>query len=98
LNAHGSTASVQPPARFVIDPSLPAAPPPSLPGSGPDGILIHAPLRGSDKPEFGQLAEESHVQPAEGPNGSANHAVTLDCKSQKLVYQIDEFPEKDYKA
>jgi hypothetical protein len=96
LNAHGSTAGVRPPARFVIDPSLPASPAPALAAIGPDGVLVQAALRGSAKPQFGQLAQEPPIQPAEGPTGSANQAVALDGKSQKLVYQIDEFPEEDY--
>jgi DUF1680 family protein len=96
LNAHGTNASVRPPARFVLDPSLPVGPAPSLPAVGPDGLQVHASLQGVARPQVGQLAQESLVLPAEGPNGTTGQAVRLDGQSQKLVYQIEEFPEEDY--
>jgi DUF1680 family protein len=96
LNAYGRTASAQPPARFVVDHSLPVATLPALHAAGPDGLLVHASLGRSAQPEFGQLAHASSLSWTNGPGGIANQSVRLDGQSQKLIYHIAEFPEEDY--
>jgi len=95
VNSHGKMESVQPPARFTVDPALPAVPV-VIPQAGPDGLLVRADLRGTAEPAFGRLVSGAHFRPAAGVNGTAGQAVRLDGKTQKLAYGIEEFPGEDY--
>lgn len=97
VNAHGTTDSVVPAARFSVDLSLPAQPLTALePKEGPNGLLISAPLHGDPKPEFGEATGVAGFKPVPGPNGEPASAVELDGKTQMLRYVIEEFPEEDY--
>jgi hypothetical protein len=95
VNAHGNTGSAPPPARFSVNPALKPIPV-ELPQVGPDGLIARADLRGTIEPVLGKLVRTAQFQAAEGVNGTAGQAVQLDGKSQKLVYEIGEFPEEDY--
>lgn len=95
LNAYGNTASVLPPARFTIDPTLTPVPV-AIPTVGPDGLLVRAELHGTIEPGFGKLARATQFQVATGKDGTAGQAVQLDGKSQKLIYGVAEFPEDDF--
>jgi uncharacterized protein len=95
INAWGKTDSVRPPARFAVNPALPALPV-RIPSLGPDGLLTRADLRGTAEPAFGRLVEGGRFQPAAGVSGAAGQAIRLDGESQKITYAIGEFPEEDF--
>ena len=97
-NPNGETESVQPAARFKVDPSLSPLPEDLSGGNpeGPGGVLVKAPLRGDPKPEFGQLKRATDFQPGSGPDNQPQHAVALNGQAQMLVYGLEEFPDENY--
>jgi len=98
-NGSGHTESIPPHNHFSIDPSLPPAPDvPDTPyGERPkDKAITLAPLRGDVKPEWGQLKDARGWKPAAGPDGKPNGAIELDGQAGRIVYGLEEFPDRDF--
>ena len=94
-NSHGQTESIAPPARFRMEPTLPPYEEASN-QTGPDGMLIDAPLRGEPRPKFGTLRSAVAFTAADGPDGQADPAVELDGVKGLLSYAVEEFPVEEY--
>lgn len=98
VNAHGRTDSVEPAARFRVDPSLPPEPEDAAPQEGPDGLLIRASLHGDAMPQFGRLKETVTVKAAPGPRGGERRAVELSGRGEMIRFVLESFPEEEYTA
>ena len=62
---------------------------------GPDGLLLHAPLRGTADCRFARLVRADGNTPAEGRNGEKDTAVRFDGTGM-AVYELASFPRADY--
>ncbi|MDP6546737.1 MAG: glycoside hydrolase family 127 protein [Phycisphaerae bacterium] len=98
-NAFGSTESIPPHRRFVIDPTL--APEPDTPETPygqrtKDQMVVHAPLAGEVKPAFGRIIHARGWKPAPGVDGKPKGAIELDGKTGRVVFGLAAFPERDF--
>lgn len=83
-------SSVRPAAKFIVDPGLPASADKISTAIGPRGELIRATLSGSPLPEHGKWRVSDGWKPVEGGG------VALNGVDQKLVYELEEWPDGDY--
>lgn len=100
-NAFGTTESIRPHRRFVIDSSLdpePDAPETPYGQRIKDQMLVHAPLAGTVKPAFGRILDARGWKPAPGPGGKPKGAVEVDGKTGRILYALAAFPEHDFTA
>lgn len=98
-NEFGSTESLAPHRRFVIDPALP--PQPDIPETPygqrtKDQMIVHAPLAGDVKPAFGRMIDARGWKPAPGADGKPKGAIELDGKTGRVVFGLAAFPERDF--
>ncbi len=95
-NNWGTTASVSPAARFRVNASLSAAEGfwPKPPQTGPQGELVTASLQTTPAAEFGKWIETAGWKIGSNPAGQTY--ISLDGKTQKLAYALEQWPEEDY--
>ncbi len=94
ISSRGETASVEPSARFQFRKDAPFAERPGLnfASSGPDGMIIDAPLAGSTAPVFGRFLRGNGA-PTAGRKEAGG--VVLN-GGEMLVFGVEEFPTEEY--
>jgi hypothetical protein len=97
-NAHGTTENPLCLARFRVDTNLPPVSDRALAAflAGPPEVLAAAALRGDPNPQTGILLAATPVKSVAGPRGQPAGAVEFDGVKDRLVYQVEEWPEEDF--